>query len=42
MIKKKEQALDATLSDYLLRPQKYRYGLKDLKENIKILKRRSN
>jgi hypothetical protein len=30
MPKKKEKALDATFMDYLLRPQKYIYGLKDL------------
>ena len=31
MPKKKEKALDATLADFLLRPKKYRYGLRDLK-----------
>jgi hypothetical protein len=31
MNKKKEKALDATLTDYILNPKKYRYGLKDLK-----------
>jgi hypothetical protein len=31
MPKKKEKALDATLTDFLLNPKKYRYGLRDLK-----------
>jgi len=31
MPKKKVKALDATLTDYFLRPNRYRYGLRDLK-----------
>lgn len=30
MPKKKEKALDATLTDLLLNPKKYKFGLKDL------------
>jgi hypothetical protein len=31
MSKKNEKGLETTLSDYLLHPKKYSFGLKDLK-----------